>query len=734
MLLIAYGLGVLGFFMRWLLGVVALWRILRAARPATPELLQAFHQRVADRRPPRLLISDRLRVPVSCGILRPTVILPTALADAEKAGEREWVFAHELTHVVRRDAWSALLFAAGQMLYFVLPWFWWLRRQVRLCQEYVADAAAAAQRPADEYAEFLLSLTTHPAVPLGATGVSGTKSDLYRRVTMLLQNPVRVETKCPRGWTIAAATVVLGLAVVAAGVGPAQADPPNQKELLEQLDRIQAMLNNLRGQVANPAPSESKKPEPSGVTRVPDPKAAEVDNARRSAVDALQKALRSLDLPEQANQIVEVDQQRALAEKAREQARHRLQVQVGQVELDAKLVKDPKALAQKAEAEKERVMLYGMLVQTYSAAERAKLNAVVDLLQKQMAQMKDGDKANKQLIQEAVDRLKDVLKKLEAAPPMATTPVPVQLFRDSVDALPPPVAYQPAGAGYTAKPRVYYSAEVAGPHGRLGLKLTTPGELLAEQLNLPKGQGLVVAEVFDDSPAKRAGIRINDILLKINNQPVSSNPESLLKMVSDLKADMPFDIVLLRKGKEETIRGIKLPEPQPSRLAVRLRNPAQLMITASRTGNTVTLTRNEGPLMITVQAEIADGKHKIRSINVVEKGQEGKYAKVEEVPEQHRAKVQHLLQLIESTDVRSWPQTLAPLHDGVRVEDVLINPESAAPLRIDRYRNDFLQSVPQPQVVPIEPGSRTPFRLELPSGDGLLQSVAPPKVPPPPAK
>src|SRR5262245_44361053 len=139
---VAYGLGVAFYLVRWLAGVVALWRIVRAAQPATPDLLAAFHAGVQGRRRPRLLISSRLQVPASCGIVRPTVILPAALAAPERSAERDWVFAHELTHLARRDAWSATLFALGQMLYFVLPWFWWLKRVVRLCQEYVADAAA----------------------------------------------------------------------------------------------------------------------------------------------------------------------------------------------------------------------------------------------------------------------------------------------------------------------------------------------------------------------------------------------------------------------------------------------------------------------------------------------------------------------------------------------------------------------------------------------------------------
>src|SRR5205085_1362229 len=97
--------------------------------------------------------------------------------------------------------------------------FWWLRRHVRLCQEYIADAAAAEQAAnPEDYAQFLVSLTRAPAVPLGALGVLGNSSDLFRRVTMLLQSPIRVERRCPRWWSLTMAGGLLGLALLVSGV------------------------------------------------------------------------------------------------------------------------------------------------------------------------------------------------------------------------------------------------------------------------------------------------------------------------------------------------------------------------------------------------------------------------------------------------------------------------------------------------------------------------------------
>ncbi len=230
-LMAAYVVGAIFFIGRWLLGSLALWQLLRTAEPAPKPVAKLFAAMSREWRiKPRLLVSSRLRVPLSCGLLRPTVVLPAALCEREARSQLRWVFAHELTHLERRDACACVLLGLGQALYFYWPWFWWLRRQVRLCQEYIADAAVVRESgQAEDYAEFLLSLTKAPAVPAGATGVKGNSSDLFRRVTMLLKNPHRVEKCCPWRWTLAVAGGLLALAVIVAGIGPEAKAAPDTK-------------------------------------------------------------------------------------------------------------------------------------------------------------------------------------------------------------------------------------------------------------------------------------------------------------------------------------------------------------------------------------------------------------------------------------------------------------------------------------------------------------------------
>jgi beta-lactamase regulating signal transducer with metallopeptidase domain len=276
-LIAAYAVGAAFFLGRWFLGYLALWRLLRSARPAPRYVARLFGELVGEWRiKPRLLVSSHLRVPLSCGLLRPVVVLPASLCKPPsvsppnlggryRGGRLRWVLAHELTHLERRDAWACMLFGLGQALYFYWPWFWWLRRQVRLCQEYIADAAVVRETgQAEDYAEFLLSLSTAPAVPVSATGVMGNSSDLFRRVTMLLQTPHRVDKWCPWRWTLAVAGALLALAVIVAGIGP-QAKANDNLWLVAFLDTgtVEAAADVKVASVTNPALDNDKKDVPS---------------------------------------------------------------------------------------------------------------------------------------------------------------------------------------------------------------------------------------------------------------------------------------------------------------------------------------------------------------------------------------------------------------------------------------------------------------------------------------
>jgi len=105
---------------------------------------------------PRLAESDRLSVPLTCGVLRPAVLLPVDWRtwDADKL---DAVLTHEISHVARRDALTERLALLHRIVFWFSPLAWWLPRCLAdLAEEASDQAALAAGAEPTKYAEILL--------------------------------------------------------------------------------------------------------------------------------------------------------------------------------------------------------------------------------------------------------------------------------------------------------------------------------------------------------------------------------------------------------------------------------------------------------------------------------------------------------------------------------------------------------------------------------------------------
>lgn len=205
------------------------------------------------------------------------------------------------------------------------------------------------------------------------------------------------------------------------------------------------------------------------------------------------------------------------------------------------------------------------------------------------------------------------------------------------------------------------------PAMRLGAEVGPVPEEVSEQLDLPKGQGLLVRHVVPDSPAAKAGLKAHDVLLEIDGKKVPNNLGELTRLLGNIKKDSGVDVVVLRKGKKETIKEVKLPEAKglPSggftggpRPAANFPPPGgfppggfgAVVTTIIQTKDHCTVRHQEGTSLITLTG---DGAGKIKEIIIQDGGRVEKYESVDKVPEKHQDKVKNLIEVGEKSHMKS---------------------------------------------------------------------------------
>lgn len=98
---------------------------------------------------------------------------------------------------------------------------------------------------------------------------------------------------------------------------------------------------------------------------------------------------------------------------------------------------------------------------------------------------------------------------------------------------------------------------------RLGVRIQPPDDALIADLGLAEGNGMVLADVPENSAAAKAGFRAGDIILKLDGKDVPSTVALFTFALDAIKTGAPIDAVILRNGKEETLKGIRLAEVPP---------------------------------------------------------------------------------------------------------------------------------------------------------------------------
>src|SRR6202158_1577549 len=87
--------------------------------------------------------------------------------------------------------------------------------------------------------------------------------------------------------------------------------------------------------------------------------------------------------------------------------------------------------------------------------------------------------------------------------------------------------------------------------GWLGVRIQTVTDEIAESLNIKPARGALIAGGGDKGPANPAGIEPGDVVIKFDGKDIKE-PKDLSRVVADTAVGKEVDVVIIRKGAEET--------------------------------------------------------------------------------------------------------------------------------------------------------------------------------------
>jgi len=235
-----------------------------------------------------------------------------------------------------------------------------------------------------------------------------------------------------------------------------------------------------------------------------------------------------------------------------------------------------------------------------------------------------------------------------------------------------------------------------------GLQFKKVDAELQEKLGLPDNEGLVVIAVDPNSPADKAGLKVNDVIVKLGDKAAPSDPLSFANLVKEQKANEAIDIVVLRDGKEEMLKNVEMPQTvqaaplggrpglpgfaarnplAPNRLPVMPGNPFDGVIRsfhmeANINGTRITRTQNntefsgsyeKDDLKISLTGKIENDRPKVTEVTIQEGKETTKFTDPSKVPGQYRS-ILALLMLNDEEHLRQLrPQFDLLFRDRLRV-------------------------------------------------------------------
>ncbi len=211
------------------------------ADPRVLELVERLRRQLGILR--RIVVVEATTVgPAVLGVLRPVLLLPSAICGELSAGCLEAILAHELAHIRRHDYLVNLVQMLIEAALFFNPAVWWISRQIRREREACCDALAVriTGQPLT-YADALAAWVERAAaVPELAIGFSNRpRGGVLDRIQRLLIAGYRPEVR--GSWPALAAGLSVSLVLFAALWSGTRAGVALAAEILSPQERIEQL-------------------------------------------------------------------------------------------------------------------------------------------------------------------------------------------------------------------------------------------------------------------------------------------------------------------------------------------------------------------------------------------------------------------------------------------------------------------------------------------------------------
>ncbi len=89
-------------------------------------------------------------------------------------------------------------------------------------------------------------------------------------------------------------------------------------------------------------------------------------------------------------------------------------------------------------------------------------------------------------------------------------------------------------------------------YGWLGVSIQDLNDDLRKYFNIQEQQGVVIAKVFQDSPAAKAGLKEGDVILKASGNFISDK-EDIVERIGELEEGKVVELLIVRDGSQRTV-------------------------------------------------------------------------------------------------------------------------------------------------------------------------------------